>query len=87
MKPRALVVHDHPGLASRIADTLVSAGFVVDVVDSGLAAIRKVWEERYDRVLVRAGLGGMAPRQLVRHLMGLAPDAEVLLVDREPCVA
>ena len=80
--PRALIVHDEPGVAGDLANELAGQGFRVDVVDSGLAAIRQVWEERYARVLVDARLRGMHAFALVRHLGELSPDSEITLIDR-----
>jgi DNA-binding response OmpR family regulator len=79
---RALIVHDDPAAAGELADALSASGFAVDVVDSGLAAIRQIWEQRYDRVLIDSGLRGMRPTALLGHLAVLAPAAEIRLISR-----
>jgi DNA-binding response OmpR family regulator len=81
--PRVLIVVDDSALASELAADLDRQGFCVDVVDSGLAAIRQVWEERYARVLVDGGLRGMRAQKLKRNLMDLSPDSEVLVIERQ----
>jgi DNA-binding response OmpR family regulator len=80
---RALIVHDDPHRASELAQGLAQKGYRVDVVDSGLAAIRQIWEERYDRVLVDAGLRGMRATSLMRHIGELSPRAVIELLIRE----
>jgi DNA-binding response OmpR family regulator len=80
---RALIVHDDPHRAGELAGELAQKGFRVDVVDSGLAAIRQIWEERYDRVLVDAGLRGMRATSLMRHIGDLSPRAVIELLLRE----
>jgi DNA-binding response OmpR family regulator len=80
---KALIVHDDPGRAAQLAASLVQQGYRVDVVDSGLAAIRQIWEYRYDRVFVDAGLRGMRPSSLMRHISELSPRAVVELLVRE----
>ncbi|HJZ86928.1 MAG TPA: response regulator [Polyangia bacterium] len=81
--PRALIVYDDPTLAGELANELSGQGYRVDIVDSGLAAIRQVWEERYDRVLVDPRLRGMRAFELMRHIGDLAPQTEVTLVVRQ----
>ena len=80
---RALIVHDDPHRAGELAQVLAQKGYRVDVVDSGLAAIRQIWEERYDRVFVDAGLRGMRATSLMRHIGDLSPRAVVELLMRE----
>ena len=80
--PRALIVHDNPASAADLAAELGARGFAVDVVDSGLAANRQVWERRYARVLIDAGLRGMHAQALRRHVAELAPESEVHLLGR-----
>jgi len=80
---KALIVHDDPRRAGELAGDLSQKGYRVDVVDSGLAAIRQIWEERYDRVLVDAGLRGMRATSLMRHIGDLSPRAVIELLLRE----
>jgi DNA-binding response OmpR family regulator len=80
---KALIVHDDPRRAGELAGDLSQKGYRVDVVDSGLAAIRQIWEERYDRVLVDAGLRGMRATSLMRHISDLSPRAVIELLVRE----
>ena len=79
---KALIVHDDPQRAGELAGDLSQKGYRVDVVDSGLAAIRQIWEERYDRVLVDAGLRGMRATALMHHIGDLSPHAVVELITR-----
>jgi DNA-binding response OmpR family regulator len=80
--PRALIVHDNSASAADLAAELGTLGFAVDVVDSGLAAIRQVWERRYARLLIDAGLRGMRAQLLRRYVAELAPESEVHLLGR-----
>jgi DNA-binding response OmpR family regulator len=80
--PRALIVFDNPTLAGALAGQLSQEGFRVDIVDSGLAAIRQIWEQRYARVIVDSGLRGMRALELANHIEDLAPEAEVTVLTR-----
>jgi DNA-binding response OmpR family regulator len=80
---KALIVHDDPHRAGKLAGELSQMGYRVDVVDSGLAAIRQIWEERYDRILVDAGLRGMRAASLMEAIGDLSPRAVVELIVRE----
>jgi DNA-binding response OmpR family regulator len=67
---RVLVVEDHIALANRIAEGLRDAGFAVDVVCDGAAALESTASTEYDVVVLDRDLprvhGDRVCRQLVR---------------------
>src|ERR1700719_4594509 len=67
---RVLVVEDHVGLANRIGEGLRDAGFAVDVVYDGAAALESTTSTNYDVVVLDRDLpavhGDRVCRELVR---------------------
>src|SRR2546426_4607539 len=67
---RVLVVEDHVALANRIGEGLRDAGFAVDVVYDGAAALRNTTSAEYDVVVLDRDLptvhGDRVCRQMVR---------------------
>jgi DNA-binding response OmpR family regulator len=68
---RVLVVEDHVALANRIGEGLRDAGFAVDVVHDGAAALESTTSTSYDVVVLDRDLpavhGDRVCRQLVRE--------------------
>ena len=65
---RALVVEAEPETLRLCRDVLEGAGFVVDVVDSGIAAVVAAREERPDLILVDLQLRDVPGREAIGWL-------------------
>jgi DNA-binding response OmpR family regulator len=71
VRVRVLVVEDHVALANRIGEGLRDAGFAVDVVYDGAAALESAASTEYDVLVLDRDLprvqGDRVCRELVRH--------------------
>jgi len=84
---RILIVEDDDSQAKILESTLTAAGFVVDTIDSGLAAVWKVREGDYDAVLVDYRLpdiDGLATARLLGDLMGQAARPVLIALTAAP---
>ena len=73
---RVLVVEDHAALANRIGEGLRDAGFAVDVVYDGAAAIKSTTGSDYDVIVLDRDLPHVHGDQICRQLAREARPAE-----------
>lgn len=59
MKEHILVVEDEPTIATGLQDDLEMEGYVVEVVDDGAVALRRILEGEFDLILLDVMLPGM----------------------------
>jgi DNA-binding NtrC family response regulator len=77
---RILIVDDEKAFSSVLADRLKARGFVVDTVESGEAALKKVVETSYDAIvldLIMPKLDGIAT---LKRLLDINPDLQIILL-------
>src|SRR5436305_12715691 len=70
---RVLVVEDHAALAGRIAQGLRQAGFAVDAVFDGAAALQATAHTSYDVIVLDRDLPVVHGDQVCRTLAGSGP--------------
>ncbi len=77
---RVLVVEDHVVLANRIGEGLRDAGFAVDVVHDGAAAIQSTASTDYDVVVLDRDLPGVHGDQVCRRLVRDGSPSRILML-------
>src|SRR2546421_5387431 len=77
---RVLVVEDHVALANRIGEGLRDAGFAVDVVYDGAAALRSTASIDYDVVVLDRDLPAVHGDQVCRRLVRDGAPARILML-------
>jgi DNA-binding response OmpR family regulator len=77
---RILVVEDHVALADRIAEGLRDAGFAVDVVYDGAAALQSATSADYDVVVLDRDLPAVHGDQVCRQLVRDGSRTRILML-------
>jgi DNA-binding response OmpR family regulator len=77
---RVLVVEDHVGLANRIGEGLRDAGFAVDVVYDGAAALQDIASTAYDVVVLDRDLPTVHGDQVCRRLVRDRSPSRILML-------
>ena len=77
---RALVVEDHIALANRIGEGLRDAGFAVDVVCDGAAALESTTSTGYDVVVLDRDLPTMHGDRVCRRLVRDGSPSRILML-------
>jgi two-component system OmpR family response regulator len=77
---RALVVEDHPKLASLIRRGLVEEGYAVDLAPDGLEALVRAGATAYDVIVLDVMLPGIDGFEVVRRLRDQTVQSPVLLL-------
>ena len=77
---RVLVVEDHVALANRIGEGLRDAGFAVDVVYDGVAALENTTSTDYDVVVLDRDLPTVHGDRVCRHLVRDGSPARILML-------
>jgi two-component system sensor histidine kinase/response regulator len=80
-RDRILIIEDDAMQAQILAEGMTGAGFVVDVVSSGLTAVKEIETRDYDAVLVDYNIpemDGLAVARVVKHILG--PVARPVLI-------
>jgi DNA-binding response OmpR family regulator len=67
-KSRILIVEDEPGIALALEDDLVLEGYRVEVINDGLAAVKRAREESFDAILLDVMLPGKDGFEVCREL-------------------
>ena len=65
---RILVVEDEPGIALALEDDLTLEGYRVEVIQDGLAAVKRAREESFDAILLDVMLPGKDGFEVCREL-------------------
>ena len=77
---RVLVVEDHVALANRIGEGLRDAGFAVDVVYDGAAALESTTSTDYDVVVLDRDLPAVHGDQVCRRLVRDGSPSRILML-------
>jgi DNA-binding response OmpR family regulator len=77
---RVLVVEDHVGLAKRIGEGLRDAGFAVDVVYDGAAALESTTSTDYDVVVLDRDLPAVHGDRVCRRLVRDGSSSRILML-------
>jgi DNA-binding response OmpR family regulator len=77
---RVLVVEDHVTLANRISEGLRDAGFAVDVVYDGAAALETATSTGYDVVVLDRDLPGVHGDRVCRRLVRAGSASRILML-------
>src|SRR5215472_10163667 len=77
---RVLVVEDHVALANRIGEGLRDAGFAVDVVHDGDAALRNTTSTDYDVVVLDRDLPAVHGDRVCRRLVRDGSPSRILML-------
>ena len=77
---RVLVVEDHVVLANRIGEGLRDAGFAVDVVHDGAAALQTATAADYDVVVLDRDLPGVNGDQVCRRIASERSPTRILML-------
>lgn len=77
---RVLVVEDHVVLANRIGEGLRDAGFAVDVVYDGAAALQSTTSTEYDVVVLDRDLPGVRGDGVCRRLVSDGSPSRILML-------
>ena len=77
---RILVGDDEESLRLVLRTALTKAGYIVDTVDDGLAAVKQVQEVEYDVVILDVRMPKMDGLNAFREIHQLSPDLPVILM-------
>jgi DNA-binding response OmpR family regulator len=77
---RVLVVEDHVALANRIGEGLRDAGFAVDVVCDGVAALESTACTGYDVIVLDRDLPGVHGDRICRQLVREGSPSRILML-------
>ncbi len=77
---RVLLVEDEPSLAARLRQTLIDAGYAVDVADNGHAAWQMGGVQTYDVVVLDLGLPILDGLSVLKHWRSDGMAAPVLIL-------
>jgi two-component system nitrogen regulation response regulator NtrX len=80
MSQRVLVVDDERNLRAMLEQMLALAGYAVECVESGEAAVARAAEGGLDAVLLDVRLGAMDGLATLRELRQLSPDVAVVMM-------
>jgi DNA-binding response OmpR family regulator len=83
---RVLVVEDHIALANRIGEGLRDAGFAVDVVYDGAAALDSTAGTDYDVVVLDRDLPAVHGDRVCRQLVRDGSSSRILMLTAATCV-
>jgi DNA-binding NtrC family response regulator len=83
---RILVVDDERGVRALCSDLLKRAGYEVEAVDSGPAALGRATESEFDLVLADVNMPRMDGIELCRKLREARPDQIVILITGFPSI-
>ena len=83
---RILVVDDMPAVVRAFARILTRAGYHVDAMDDGAAAVECIRNQRYDAVLSDISMPGIDGLELLRLVRDQDTDVPVILVTGDPSV-
>lgn len=77
---RVLLVDDEEEFAAVLADRLEVRGVQADTARTGVIAMAKAEDTRYDAVLLDMAMPGMDGIETLRRLLELNPDLQVILL-------
>jgi DNA-binding response OmpR family regulator len=77
---RILVVEDEPKIAALVARSLEAAGCAITTVGTGLGALKRVRKETFDLVILDLLLPDLHGISVLRHMLELAPEQQVLVL-------
>ena len=80
MEKRVLLVDDDPAVRTALSEALATAGFVVDVADSGTAALATIGKSGAGVVVTDVRMPDMSGLDVLRELRDRAPDIDVILM-------
>ncbi len=78
--PRILVVEDNPDDRRWLISTLTRAGYAVESVSSGLAAVERARQVRFDGVTVDLILPDMSGREVLRAIRAGGPNVDTPVI-------
>ena len=77
---RVLVVDDERRFRHTISATLAKRGFEVKAVGRGGDAIKEVWREEFDVVVLDIKMPGMNGHEALRHIKAIRPNVQVIML-------
>lgn len=80
---RALVADDEPGVTRLVSRALTGAGFTVDVVDDGAAAIRRALENAYDVLVLDIWMPGLDGHQVLKAVRAVSRDTRIVVMSAD----
>ncbi len=79
MKSRVLIVDDDEGVRALYQTELSQAGYEVQAVDSGAAAVSIVENEKFDVIVLDIEMPDMSGIEALSHLRRICPETPVIL--------
>jgi len=80
MNERILIVEDEPTIATGLRDDLELEGFVVEVVDDGAEALRRILDDKFDLILLDLMLPGMDGLDVCRQARSKGDRTPVIML-------
>jgi len=77
---RILIVEDEPGIALALEDDLTLEGYRVEVIQDGLAAVKRAREETFDAILLDVMLPGKDGFEVCRELRRSGVRTPILML-------
>lgn len=77
---RVLLVDDEETFRSTAATTLRKRGFTVKTVGRGFDAVKEIWRDDYDVVVLDLKMPGMDGHETLRRIKGLKHDVGVIML-------
>ncbi|MDA0746593.1 MAG: response regulator [bacterium] len=78
------VIDDDPFMRSLLADSLSDEGFTVIVAENGQDALQKINQNEFEIVLLDLSLPDMGGMELLAHISGVSPEAQVIIMTGYP---
>lgn len=79
-KPQILVVDDDPVVRDIVVESLLAAGYEVDICGEGIEALRKNAVRPYDLIITDMRLPGLDGLNLIKRLKAKKSDTDVLVI-------
>ena len=77
---KVLIVDDERRFRHTISATLAKRGFEVKAVGRGKEAIKEVWREEFDVVVLDIRMPGMNGHEALRNIKAIRPNVEVIML-------
>jgi DNA-binding NtrC family response regulator len=77
---KVLLVDDEAEFVEALGERLEARGFAVDTAPTGLTAIVKAEQTRYDAIVLDMAMPGMDGIETLERLLELNPDLQVILL-------
>ena len=83
-KKRILVVDDDKTILESLKQILEMKGYTIDIVETGIEALEKLWSQHYHLVIIDSGLPDVAGEKLQEKIGKIWSHIKIILLGIEP---